>query len=145
MESPFENSMTLIIAGKDCSGDLGTRIQKRVESRQGPTLLAETHPESSATSLCGLNSEDEFLERYLELMRTRYAISLHPVPASGPKILQAVKKVFRKLAGGREAELAAEQSRINEVMIMGFRFQREQSDRRIADLEERLRKLEGDS
>lgn len=134
---------TVIIAGKDCSADLGARIQKRVASRQGPTLLAESHPEASALSLRDLPNQNEFLDRYLELMRTRFAIRLQPPPARGPKPLQVVQKVFRKIFSFQHAQIAAEQSQINEVLIMGMRFEREQQEQRIADLEARLQKLEG--
>ena len=90
-----------------------------------------------------LGNEDEFLDRYLELMRTRFAIRLQSPPARGPKPLQVIQKVFRKLFTFQHAQIAAEQSQINEVLIMGMRFEREQQEKRIADLEARLEKLEG--
>ena len=135
--------MTLTIAGKDCSADLGSRIQKRAAGRQGPTLLAESHSEASALSLRDLPDQDAFLDRYLELMRTRFAIRLQSPPARGPKPLQIIQKVFRKIFSFQHAQIAAEQSQINEVLIMGIRFEREQQEQRIAELEARLEKLEG--
>jgi len=137
-----EEPCRISIAGTPAPADLLDRIQKQAASREGPVLLAETHPEASALSLREQVNEAAYRDRFQELLRSRYILRLNTPSPTGPKLWRLLQRIYHKLFSFQHAQIAAEQSQINEVLIMGRDFDREDNAQRIAALEARIAELE---
>lgn len=137
--------MHLTIAGKDRSADIGADLSRQAARHQG--ALSPWSPRDSALSLKDSRNAADYLERFCKLMRMRYALSTEafPIPArpgTAGNLLRKLKGVLWKLLRYQHDRMAFQQNSINELVISSIDFQQASAQRKLEDLEQRMRTLE---
>lgn len=138
--------MYLSIGGKDRSADVGAELTARAARR--PQSPARWSSADSALSLKRALNREDFIARYVGLLKLRYALSTEPFPAPARPgfagaLMRRIKGVLWKLLRYQHDHMAAQQNSLNELVINALEFQRHSFQARIEGLEQRLRELEG--
>ena len=139
--------MNLTVAGKDRSGDLGQQMAAEAARLQATGTVGALSPEHSALVLKAAADRPDYLRRYLELLRLRHGIRTadYYIPR-GPglrgKVALALKTVLWKLLRYQHDRLAFQQNAVNELAIDALEFQRDETERELADLKRRMAALE---
>jgi hypothetical protein len=139
--------MYLNIAGKDRSADVGATLARQAARHQG--ALSPWSPRDSALSLKESRNAADYLERFCRLMRLRYSLSTEsfPIPArpgTAGTLLVKVKGVLWKLLRYQHDRMAFQQNSINELVISSIDFQQANAQRKLDNLEQRIRALEAE-
>lgn len=123
------------------------RIQASARQRvagSGPRVSVPAH---SALALKGARDQADYLRIYHRLIGTwrgvgteSFAIPRKPGPFG--TLTAWIKKCLWKLLRYQHDRMAWQQHLINELVIAGLEFEREESRREIARLEERVARLE---
>ena len=139
--------MNLTVAGKDRSGDLGRDVAAEAARLRASGTVGALSPEHSALALKAAADRADYLRRYLDLLRLRHGLRTadYYIPR-GPgwrgRIAVALKTVLWKLLRYQHDRLAFQQNAVNELAIDALEFQRDETERDLADLKRRVADLE---
>ncbi len=139
--------MKLTVAGKDRSGDLGRDMAADAARLQAAGSVGALAPEHSALALKAATDRADFLRRYVALLRLRHGVRTadYYIPR-GPgwrgRIAVALKTVLWKLLRYQHDRMACQQNAVNELAIAALEFQRDETERDLADLKRRVVALE---
>jgi len=137
----------LTVAGKDRSGDLGVEVAAAAAQLQASGSVGALAPEHSALVLKAAADRADYLRRYLGLLGLRHGVRTadYYVPR-GPgwrgRIAAAMKTALWKLLRYQHDRIAFQQNAVNELAIAALEFQREETERELAELKRRLALLE---
>lgn len=144
---PGKQHMRVIVAGQDRTETLGAQIRESARRRAAAGAPRFLSPEHSALRLKAAHDQAEYLKVYNRLVGMRhgihteiFAIPHHPgrVGSMGARI----KKLLWKLLRYQHDRMAGQQNLVNELVIAGLKFEREETCRAIARLEARVARLE---
>ncbi|MDD5483454.1 MAG: hypothetical protein PHP98_07370 [Kiritimatiellae bacterium] len=148
--------MQIIIAGEDCTGELGAKIRQsaaRLKKLTGRSAPPEISAAIGALTLRKASSDAEYLRHFLRLLRYRDAFDTYDFdiprrPAPLGAVLAGLKKFLWKLLRYQHDRIAFRQNLINGLFTGAVEFEaveRKKADddlaRRLARMEERLDKL----
>ncbi len=139
--------MRVIIAGQDRTETLGAQIRESARRRAAGGAPGFLSPEHSALMLKAAHDQAEYLKVYNRLVGIRHGIQTEafaiPHHAGWAGAIGArIKKILWKLLRYQHDRMAGQQNLVNELVIAGLEFEREESCRAIARLESRVAKLE---
>ena len=139
--------MKLLVAGRDRTADLGPDITAAAARLKASGSIAALSPEHSAQVLKDSADGDDFLRRFVGLLRLRHGVRTadYYIPR-GPglrgRLALALKTVLWKLLRYQHDRTAFQQNLINELAIDALEFQQERLDRELAELRQRVAGLE---
>lgn len=139
--------MKITVAGEDRSGDLGRALVEEAARLQAAGSSGSLAPEHSALSLKESADRDDYLRRFIGLLRLRHGVRTtdYYIPR-GPglrgKAAVALKTVLWKLLRYQHDRISFQQNLINELAIDALEFQQGRLDRELADLKQRIDGLE---
>ena len=139
--------MNLSVAGKDRSGDLGRQVAADAARLQASGAVGALAPEHSALVLKTATDRADYLRRYLDLLRLRHGVRTADYyvprrPGWAGWAAGTVKTLLWKLLRYQHDRIAFQQNAVNELAIDALEFQREESERDLADVKRRLAALE---
>ena len=139
--------MRVLIASQDRTETLGAQIRESACRRAaggGPRFL---HPEHSAMALKAAHDQADYLRIYNRLIGIRHGIQTasFAIPRKagwGGAIAARIKEFLWKLLRYQHDHMVGQQNLVNELVIAGLEFEREEYRREIARLEARVARLE---
>ncbi len=139
--------MKVTVSGQDRSGDVGQAAVAAGARLRAAGGIGELSPEHSALRLGEAQDGDDYVRRFIELLRLRHGVRTadYYVPR-GPglrgKLAVALKTVLWKLLRYQHDRVTIQQNLINELEINALEFQRDRLNRELADLKRRVADLE---
>jgi hypothetical protein len=142
--------MKLSVAGQDRTHDLGRELRRQAEGMEGMAAgrkLAPFPPEISALSLARAQSEAEYLDRLIGLIRCRNATDTLdfaiPRKAGAAGLFMArLKALLWKLLRYQHDRIAFRQNLINTQLTSALAFEVAQRRKETDDLKRRVAELE---
>ena len=140
--------MKLFVAGKDRTADLGPEIAAEAARLKASGSIAALSPQHSALVLKESLDRDDFLRRFIDLLRLRHGVRTadYYIPR-GPglrgQVAVAVKAFLWKLLRYQHDRMAFQQNLVNELAIDALEFQHHLG-RELAELDHRVARLEQD-
>ncbi len=142
--------MKITIAGKERGGDIGAEIKRRAQitanlpANQRPAVFA---PEIGALSLRAAQSDADYLERLVGLLRCRSAYDTldfdMPVrPGRVGRLMRPLRKMLWKLLRYQHDRIAFRQNMINGFLVGALEFEVAERRRETDELRQRLERLE---
>lgn len=139
--------MKITVAGEDRSGDLGRALVEEAARLKAAGSAGALAPGHSALSLKESSDRDDFLRRFIGLLRLRHGVRTadYYIPR-GPglrgRAAVALKTVLWKLLRYQHDRISFQQNLVNELAIGALEFQQDRMDRELADLKKRIGGLE---
>ena len=135
--------MKILISGKDCSHDPGSRIAAEAAERMRDPRCAFLPPEISALSLRDARTEREYDDQFVRLVRAKSPVNtqdfdLPPRPGLAGAVYAAVRKFLWRLLRYQHDRVVFRQNFVNAQVASALEFQQSE----IRRLEERVRALE---
>ena len=139
--------MRVIIASQDRTATLGAQIRESARRRADGGTPRFLSPEHSALTLKAAHDQADYLRIYSRLIGIRHGIQTESfaIPRKagwGGAIVARIKKLLWKLLRYQHDRMAGQQNLVNELVIAGLEFEREECRREIARLEARVARLE---
>lgn len=142
--------MKIIVAGRDCTSDLGVEIQRRaanLKKRKGRAAPPRISQEIGALTLAKANSNSDYLNHFIRLLRYRdafdtYDFDIPRKPGLFGLLLARLKVVLWKLLRYQHDRIAFRQNLINGLFTNAIEFEMAEMERMHADLCRRLDSLE---
>ena len=139
--------MNLSVAGKDRSGDLGRAVAADAARLQASGDVGALSPEHSALVLKAAADRADYLRRYVDLLRQRHGVRTADFyvprrPGWVGWVAGSVKTLLWKLLRYQHDRIAFQQNAVNELAIDALEFQRDETERELADLKRRVAALE---
>ena len=142
--------MKLSVAGQDRTHDLGRELRRQAEvMARGATSrkLAPFPPEISARALARAQSEAEYLDQLIGLIRCRNAVdtldfSIPRKPGVAGLFMARLKALLWKLLRYQHDQIAFRQNLINTQLTSALEFEFTQRQKETADLKRRVAELE---
>ncbi|MFH1477126.1 MAG: hypothetical protein ABIH24_06530 [Verrucomicrobiota bacterium] len=139
--------MRVLIASQDQTETVGAQIRenaRRHAMEGGPRFL---FPEHSAIALKAARDQADYLRIYNRLIGIRHGIQTESfaIPRKAGwigKIAVRIREFLWKLLRYQHERIVWQQNLINELVIAGLEFEREEYHRAIARLEKRMARLE---
>jgi hypothetical protein len=139
--------MRVFIASQDRTETIGTQIRESARRRAdggGPRFLA---PEHSAIALKAAHDQADYLRIYSRLIGIRHGIQTAdfaiPRQAGWAGTFSArIKELLWKLLRYQHDRIVGQQNLVNELIMSGLEFEREECRREMARLAERVARLE---
>ena len=139
--------MNIHVAGKDRTADLEPAIAAEAARLKASGSIAALSPEHSAQVLKESAGADDYLRRFVALLRLRHGVRTadYYIPR-GPglrgKVALVVKTFFWKLLRYQHDRIVFQQNLINELAIDALEFQQDRLEGEVADLRRRIASLE---
>ena len=139
--------MNIAVAEKDRTADLGPQIAREAARLKASGSIGSLAPEHSALTLKQSMDVEDYLQRFIPLLQLRHGVRTadYYIPR-GPglrgKVAVALKTVLWKLLRYQHDRITFQQNLINELAIDALAFRRDQARRELADLKERVERLE---
>ena len=142
-----DGGVKLSIAGRDRSVDLAEELVAQAERRSNPDLTEKIEKEKDILCLKESGGAEDYQDRHLFLMRSRNCVDTEDFQLSSGRgligvLLRFVRRVFWKISRWQCDEMAFRQNAVNAQMTYQFEFERDARRKQIADLSERVEKLE---
>jgi hypothetical protein len=139
--------MKITVAGEDRSGDLGSAVLEQAAALRAAGSAGALSPEHSALSLRQASDADEYLNRFIGLIRMRHGVRttdyyIPRAPGLRGRVSLSLKTFLWKLLRHQHERIAFQQNLINELEINSAEFQRDRLKQEIAELKRRLDSLE---
>ena len=142
--------MKIIIAGQDCTKDLGGEIWRRaaeLKKLTGRAAPPKVSAEIGALALYKAVSDADYLNHFLRLLRYRdafdtYDFDIPRKPGPAGSVMARVKKALWKLLRYQHDRIAFRQNLINSLFTNAVEFEMAERKRTDADLNRRLDKAE---
>ncbi len=139
--------MKITVAGEDRSGDLGRMLVEEAARLKAAGSAGALAPGHSALSLKESADRDDFLRRFIGLLRLRHGVRtadyyIPRAPGLRGKAAVALKTVLWKLLRYQHDRISSQQNLVNELAIGALEFQQDRMDRELADLKKRIGGLE---
>jgi hypothetical protein len=142
--------MKLSIAGQDKTNDLGQALRQQAEAMErGPDSrkLAPLPPEISALALARAQSEAEYMDHLIRLIRYRDAVDtldfdIPRKPGLAGLIMTQFKAFLWKLLRYQHDRIVFRQNLINTQLTSALEFEFTQRQKETADLKRRVAELE---
>ncbi|MCX6991986.1 MAG: hypothetical protein NT011_02465 [Kiritimatiellaeota bacterium] len=142
--------MKISVAGQDRTHDLGRELRRQVEAMEhvaASRKLAPFPPEISALALARAQSEAEYLDRLIGLIRCRNAIdtldfAIPRKPGATGLFMARLKALLWKLLRYQHDRVAFRQNLINTQLTSTLEFEFTQRQKETADLKRRVTELE---
>ena len=139
--------MNIQVAGRDRTADLGPDIAAEAAQLKATRSIAALAPEHSAQVLKNAADGDDYLHRFVGLLRLRHGVRTAEYyiprrPGWQGRISLAVKTLLWKLLRYQHDRIAFQQNLINELAIDALEFQQDRLDRELAELRQRVAGLE---
>jgi hypothetical protein len=133
--------MKITIAGKDVTEELDSILTEKARKREGPEFLSMTHRELSAVSLADTTSEENYLDRLLEVLRGRYEIGIPIRIKTRNKWIRWLKlKVLRRMAFQHDI-IVQQQNSFNGGIIQAIQYERTLHKEKLRQLEREVQLL----
>ena len=139
--------MNITVAGKDRSGDLGPAVLEQAAALRAAGSAGALSPEHSALSLSRAADGDDYLDRFVDLIRMRHGVRttdyyIPRAPGWRGRVSVALKTFLWKLLRHQHERIAFQQNLINELEINSAEFQRDLLKQEVAELKRRIDSLE---
>ena len=139
--------MQLTVGGKDRAADLGRQVAAEAARLQASGGIGALSPGHSALALRASADRDDYLRRFIELLRLRHGLRtadyyVPRAPGLRGLLSAALKKYLWKLLRYQHDRMAFQQNLVNELAIAALEFQRAESERDLAELKRRVAALE---
>jgi len=139
--------MRVLIANQDRTETIGAQIRESARRRAASGRPPFLSPEHSALTLKAAHDQADYLRIYSRLIGMRHGIRTgsFAIPRKAGlvgTIATRIKEFLWKLLRYQHDRIVWQQNLINELVIAGLEFEREEYRREIARLAERVARLE---
>jgi hypothetical protein len=142
--------MKIIIAGQDCTEELGGEVQRKaveLKKLKGRAAPPRVSAEIGALALHKSLSDADYLDHFVRLLRYRDAFDTYDFdiprrPGSAGAIMAKIKKVLWKLLRYQHDRIAFRQNLINGLFTSAVEFEVTERKRKAAEIDRRLDNLE---
>jgi len=142
--------MRIIIAGQDCTKELGGEIRQRAEELKklkGRAAPSQIPAEIGALALHKSNSDADYLDNFVQLLRYRDAsepcdFDIPRKPGFAGAVMTQIKKMLWKLMRYQHDRIAFRQNLINGFFTNAVEFEATERKRMDDELGRRLDKIE---
>lgn len=142
-----DGGIKMSIAGRDRSADLAEELVAQAELRSNPDLAEKIEKEKDILCLKDSDGIEDYLNRHLLLMCSRNCVD--PASFDLPSgrgvigvLLRFIRRLFWKISRWQCDQMAFRQNAVNVQTTYLIEFERDARRKQIADLSERVEKLE---
>jgi hypothetical protein len=139
--------MRILVGGKDRTADLGAELEAAARRRRDLGLVSLLEQEKAILSLKSRGNSGEYLDRHIELLRSRHGVDAgrwRPAGGrgAGGRLLAAVRSMLWKVMRPSVDWLTFRQNAVNAQLGYELEFLRDECRARAGELERRLSALE---
>ena len=142
-----EGIMKLTVGGRDRTTDLGAVLSTRASQRRQSGLDAAVQEETDVLNLLEADGPEAHLRQQLAALRSRNCVvatlcPAHDRRAALGRCLGGLRRALWRLLRGQFEWMAYHQNAVNVQLTYALEFENEERRKRIAELEERVKRLE---
>ena len=142
--------MRIIIAGQDCTKELGGEIRQRAEELKklkGRAAPSQIPAEIGALALHKSNSDADYLDNFVQLLRYRDAsepcdFDIPRKPGFAGAVMTQIKKMLWKLMRYQHDRMVFRQNLINGIFTSTLEFESARREKETIELKRRIEALE---